>query len=133
MSERALRGSRLGGQSYESDAGVEMAARANIDFECPQGHRFTMPFSVEADLPAVWECKVCGAEALRVDGTLPEAKKTKPARTHWDMLMERRTTADLEELLAERLQLLRAGKPRTTARSGTARSSGTARNTRKSA
>jgi hypothetical protein len=43
-----------------------------------------------------------------VDGPEPEAKKVKPPRTHWDMLMERRTIADLEEVLAERLDVLRA-------------------------
>jgi rubredoxin len=125
MSERALRGSRLGAQSYETDAGVEIAARQNIEFDCPRGHRFTVPFSVEADLPAVWECRVCGSEAVRVDGTLPEPRKTKPARTHWDMLMERRTTADLEELLTERLELLRGTRIR--ARGGSARSAGSSR------
>ena len=50
---------------------------------------------------------VLGAVAKRVDGEQPE-KKTKP-RTHWDMLMERRTVEDLEEVLAERLEVLRAG------------------------
>ena len=66
-----------------------------------------MTFAAEADVPAVWECKVCGGEALLVDGERPEPKKVKPARTHWDMLMERRTTEDLEEVLAERLAVLR--------------------------
>ena len=56
----------------------------------------------------MWECTVCGAEALRVDGTRPEPKSGKPARTHWDMLLERRSVKDLEVLLAERLELLRA-------------------------
>jgi hypothetical protein len=37
-------------------------------------------------------------------------KVVKPARTHWDMLLERRTVDDLEELLAERLALLRGPK-----------------------
>jgi hypothetical protein len=110
MSERALRGSRLGAQSYESDEGVEAAPRRDVAYDCPRGHRFTMPFSVEAEVPSVWECRVCGAEALLVDGAAPEPKKTKPARTHWDMLMERRTIADLEEVLAERLELLRSGR-----------------------
>ena len=31
----------------------------------------------------------------------------KIARTHWDMLLERRTRAELEELLEERLTVLR--------------------------
>ena len=39
-----------------------------------------------------------------VEITAEKAKK--PARTHWDMLLERRSIAELEELLAERLELL---------------------------
>ena len=34
-------------------------------------------------------------------------KATKPARTHWDMLRERRSIEELEELLAERLDEIR--------------------------
>jgi rubredoxin len=109
MSERALRGTRLGATSYESDAGIDFAPRQEIEYVCPAEHRFTMPFSVEADVPATWECKVCGQTALLVDGTPPEEKTGKPPRTHWDMLMERRSVADLEEVLAERLGVLRAG------------------------
>lgn len=55
-----------------------------------------------------WECRSCGATALRVDGELPQPKQGKAPRTHWDMLMERRTIEDLEEVLAERLAILRA-------------------------
>ncbi|MEY9863971.1 rubredoxin [Catenulispora sp. GAS73] len=109
MSERALRGTRLGATSYESDAGIDFAPRQDIEYVCPNEHRFVMPFSVEADVPPTWECKVCGAVALIVDGTPPEEKAGKPARTHWDMLLERRTVADLEEVLAERLAVLRDG------------------------
>ncbi len=43
-----------------------------------------------------------------VDGEEQQEKKAKPARTHWDMLLERRSMEDLEEVLAERLELLRA-------------------------
>ena len=111
MAERALRGSRLGAQSYETDLGVEMAPRQSVTYACPREHRFSVPFSLEADVPEVWECTVCGAEALRLDGTRPEPKKGKPARTHWDMLLERRSVKELEVLLAERLELLRAGTP----------------------
>ena len=39
--------------------------------------------------------------------TCPRRKKVKPPRSHWDMLMERRTIADLEEVLAERLAVIR--------------------------
>jgi len=108
MSERALRGSRLGASSYETDEGVDFAPRQTTAYACPKGHEFTMPFSVEADIPTTWECKVCGAPALRVDGTVPDQKKIKPPRTHWDMLLERRSRDELEEVLAERLAILRS-------------------------
>ncbi len=109
MSERALRGTRLGATSYETDSGIDLAPRQDVEYSCPNGHRFEMPFAAEADVPAMWECRVCGAQALRVDGVAPEAKQGKPSRTPWDMLMERRSMADLEEVLAERLEVLRTG------------------------
>ena len=37
----------------------------------------------------------------------PTPKKVKPPRSHWDMLRERRSIADLEQVLAERLALIR--------------------------
>ena len=52
----------------------------------------------------MWECPRCGAESLRSDGERPELKEEKPARTHWDMLRERRSIAELEELLAETVE-----------------------------
>jgi len=109
MSERALRGTRLGATSYETDSGIDLAPRQDVQYSCPNGHRFDMPFALEAEVPPTWECKLCGAQALRVDGVAPEEKPGKPTRTHWDMLMERRSVADLEEVLAERLEVLRGG------------------------
>ena len=123
MAERALRGSRLGAQSYETDAGVEMAPRQSVTYDCPADHRFAVPFSLEADVPEMWECTVCGAEALRRDGTRPEPKHGKPARTHWDMLLERRSIKELEALLAERLQHLRSGPGLPPSPAGTQRKS----------
>ncbi len=106
MSDRVLRGTRLGSVSYESDRHTEFAPRLLTAYDCPNGHETTMPFAAEADVPPTWECKVCGATALLRDGEQPEAKKGKPARTHWDMLLERRSTTELEEVLAERLAVL---------------------------
>jgi hypothetical protein len=106
MSDRVLRGSRLGSVSYESDRHTEFAPRALTAYDCAHGHETTVPFAAEADIPPTWECRVCGAEALRRDAEQPEAKAVKPARTHWDMLLERRTIAELEEVLAERLAAL---------------------------
>lgn len=109
MSERALRGTRLGATSYETDSGIDLAPRQDVEYACPNGHRFRMPFSMEAEVPAVWECRVCGAQALRVGGVAEEDKPGKPVRTHWDMLLERRSIPELEEVLAERLEVLRGG------------------------
>ena len=123
MAERALRGTRLGATSYENDRNTDLAPRQEVAFDCPKGHRFTVPFSAEAELPTNWECRICGALAVTASGDLPAAKKIKPPRSHWDMLMERRTVADLEEVLAERLAAIRgqrapaeAPEPRQTSR-----------------
>ena len=114
MADRSLRGMRIGANSLESDEGVEFAPRFQAHYDCPDGHTIILPFSTEAEVPPVWECR-CGKEALLRDATKPEPKATKPPRTHWDMLLERRTVGELEDLLAERLELLRAGKLRRSA------------------
>ena len=106
MSDRVLRGTRLGAVSYESDRHTEFAPRERATYDCPQGHATEVPFAAEAEVPSTWECRLCGAVALLRDGAQPEAKKTKPARTHWDMLLERRSVEELEEVLAERMAVL---------------------------
>jgi len=106
MSDRVLRGTRLGAVSYESDRHTEFAPRLRTAYDCPNGHETAVPFAAEAEIPATWECRVCGASAQVRDGEQPEAKQGKPARTHWDMLLERRSPAELEEVLAERLAVL---------------------------
>lgn len=110
MGERTLRGARLGGQSFEDERGIEFAARQQVGFKCSQGHTFEVTMSTEADVPALWECPRCGAEGKNIDGIEPELKAEKPARTHWDMLLERRSLDELEDILTERLELLRGGE-----------------------
>ena len=110
MAERTLRGARLGGQSFEDERGIEFAARQQVGYNCPQGHFFEITMSVEADIPAQWECPRCGTVALSAAGILPEAKAEKPVRTHGDMLLERRSVEELEDILTERLELLRGGE-----------------------
>lgn len=110
MGDRTLRGARLGGQSFEDERGIEFAARQQIAYRCPRGHAFEITMSVEAEVPALWECPRCGEEALGVNTPEPEKKEEKPVRTHWDMLLERRSIPELEEILTERLELLRGGE-----------------------
>lgn len=114
MASRSLRGMRLGSSSMETDSGVKLAPRQQTEYECPAGHRIVIPFSSQADIPDSWECR-CGQQAVLRDGPAPAARAVRPVRTHWDMLLERRTVGELQVLLDERLGLLRAGMLRRSA------------------
>ncbi|CAM4130136.1 RNA polymerase-binding protein RbpA [Helcobacillus massiliensis] len=109
MSSRSLRGTRLGSLSMETDEGVLAAPRQESPYDCPNGHTTILPFSVEADVPLVWECR-CGATAVLRDHEKPDEKPGRPVRTHWDMLLERRSEEELQVLLDKRLDLLRRGR-----------------------
>ena len=112
MAERNLRGMRLGSQSLQSEEGVEFVSRRRSTDRTADGSTFEVTFAADAEIPEVWESPRTGQEGRLVadDGSLVETEEveTKAPRTHWDMLLERRTRAELEELLEERLQLLRA-------------------------
>ena len=112
MADRSLRGIRLGAQSLQSEEGVVFMERRETTYTCDAcGHVTNLMFAADAEPPQTWECRACGADArLNVDGQAVnlEASDEKAARTHWDMLMERRTRAELEELLEERLAFIRA-------------------------
>lgn len=109
MGDKVLRGHGLGSASMESEQGVIAAARQIVEYVCPAGHVTSLPLSVEAEVPTLWECR-CGGQALRRDFDAPEAVPTRHVRSHWDMLLERRSVAELEDLLSERLDLLRKGQ-----------------------
>ncbi|HLS15753.1 MAG TPA: RNA polymerase-binding protein RbpA [Beutenbergiaceae bacterium] len=111
MADRALRGMKIGANSLENDVGVDLAPRIEAIYDCPDGRTIIIPFAADADIPPVWEAPG-GGEALLRDATRPDPKPTKPVRTHWDMLLERRTEKELQELLDERLELLRSGQLR---------------------
>lgn len=107
MSDRSLRGMRLGAQSMETESGVEPAPRQQVEYRCADGEQVFVTFAAEAEIPPVWVSKT-GKEAILVDGEKPVDSNAKPVRTHWDMLLERRSTEELEKTLADRLKILRA-------------------------
>ena len=109
MRSGTLKATGFGSKSFEGDEGVSLSPRLELEFECPAHHRFSIVFSDEAQLPTSWDCPTCWATAVRSDGVQIEATDVKPVRTHWDMLRERRSVAELEEILAERLALLKSG------------------------
>ncbi len=110
MAERSLRGSSIGSKSLESEAGIEFAPRIEAKYDLPDGRVVVVPFSVDAEIPPVWETPT--GEGLLRDAERPEVTGGKKQRTHWDMLLERRTRSELEDLLDERLDLLRSGRLR---------------------
>lgn len=111
MADRSLRGIRLGAQSLQSEEGVVFMERRETTYSCGVCDNVTtLMFAADAEAPLLWECRTCGAEArLQIDGKLVGGNddEAKPARTHWDMLLERRSVEELEELLQERLAYLR--------------------------
>jgi transcription elongation factor Elf1 len=111
MADRSLRGIRLGAQSLQSEEGVVLHERIQRTYVCTTcGHESTLTFAADAEAPNTWECRACGAEAvLRVGDTTVTVDHSddKAPRTHWDMLLERRTIPELEELLEERLAFIR--------------------------
>lgn len=107
MSDRSLRGMRLGSQSMETESGVEPAPRQRVEYRTENGERVFVTFSQEAEIPATWTAK-SGKEAYLVSGDgKVEESADKPIRTHWDMLLERRSVEELEETLQQRLEVYR--------------------------
>ena len=116
-----VRGSSLSQHSYESDDNVVPVEAVPHRYHCPAGHLTTLRFAYDADeVPDVWDCPKCGrtahqdqTAARRVAGSaaglaLFSPRTVSAGKTHWDMLLERRTMDELEALLEERLQFLRS-------------------------
>ena len=114
MADRSLRGMRLGSQSLQSEEGVVFSPRIVSRYQLPDESTFEVTFAADAEVPQVWESPKSGQEGILIaaDGkkVVVAASDAKVPRTHWDMLLERRTRPELEELLNERLDYLRARK-----------------------
>ncbi|AWB81915.1 hypothetical protein C3B44_05735 [Corynebacterium yudongzhengii] len=106
MADRVLRGSRMGAVSYETDRDHDLAPRQMVKYRTPDGTIFDVPFADDAEIPEEWLCKN-GQVGELVEGEGVKSKPQKPPRTHWDMLRERRSLEELDELLEERLDMLR--------------------------
>jgi len=112
MADRSLRGMRLGSQSFQTEEGVDFVERVTARYRAEDGAEFEVVFAEDAEVPNRWENPRTGQSGVLLDaaGNPVEDEKSeeRAARTHWDMLLERRTVPELEEILAERLELLRA-------------------------
>ena len=114
-----MRHSTIGGRRIattstgEVDRGAELAARRRVDYWCNADHQTTPTFAHDAEIPAEWECQVCGDPATPVRGTAPAASGTGVFfRTPYEFLMMRRTPEEGEQILAEALERLEASRSR---------------------
>ena len=103
---RVMRGGRLRSVSYETDRNHDLAARKIARYRTANGDEFDMPFADDAEIPGTWLCRNGMEGRLIEGGDLAEPKKVKVPRTHWDMLRERRSIEELDELLKERLEII---------------------------
>ena len=105
--DRVMRtGSRLGALSYETARNRDLAPRQIARDRTEKGEEFDMPFAADAEVPGTWLCRNGMEGTLIQGGDLAEPKKVKVPRTPWDMLRERRSIEELEELLKERLEII---------------------------
>jgi hypothetical protein len=109
MNDMSLRGMRIGSAPSPAQRFTELAPRTSHTYLCADGHTLNIPLAAEADAPAVWDCR-CGRVALKTGMAPPEAKAIRPTRSHWDILLERRSLTELEVLLAERLAAMHGGR-----------------------
>jgi hypothetical protein len=101
-----MRGSRLGGVSYETDRNRDLAPRQIARYRTGNGEEFDIPLADDAEIPVTWLCRNGMEGRLIEGGELAEPKKVKVPRTHWDMLRERRSIEQLDELLKERIEII---------------------------
>jgi RNA polymerase-binding protein len=110
----SMRGTRLGSSSYEVDKGIRVPVRLTT-YMCSHNHQMTFPFYADAEeVPDTWTCE-CGDVAVRLGATIPIQEPPRRPRTHYEILRERRSEAELRALLAERLDVMRHGSSQRTA------------------
>ncbi len=104
----SMRGSRLGSTSYEVDKGLRVPVQLTT-YICPNNHHSTFPFYADAEnIPETWTCE-CGQVAVKLGATMPIQESPRVRRSHYEILLERRSEEELAELLEERIALLHSG------------------------
>jgi hypothetical protein len=85
---------------------IDFAERVEIDFTCSNDHVFTYTFSAAITAPQSWDCPRCGKTGAR---STPEVDKAlgQTTKSHWNMVLERRSLPDLEKMMCEQLGALR--------------------------
>jgi hypothetical protein len=116
MADRHMRGSRVGSRlgavSYETERNRDLEPRQIARYRTDNGEEFDIPLAEDAEIPVTWGCRNGMEGRLIGDGGLAEPKKVKVPRTSWEMLRERRSIEQLEELLQERLEIIKSRRGR---------------------
>jgi hypothetical protein len=100
-----MRGTRVGaGPAGEPNSRNFTVARVVVLYHCANKHQTRVPFIWTATPPPQWECRVCS----QVAGTDPLDPPPGPAsylsqKTHLGYVLDRRTQADGDRLMAESL------------------------------
>ena len=86
---------------------IDLADRVEVNFACDSGHEFLRSFAADVRPPKSWDCPHCGKTATRGSHRAPhEVRPTN--KTHWDMILERRSENELATMLSTRLGELRS-------------------------
>lgn len=112
MVGRSIRGSGMQVPSFQSEEGVDYAKRVVARYKTSNDQTFRVTFAHEAEVPTTWPYPITGEEGVLLTAAgrrVPQATvEVKHERTHMDMVRERRTDAELEDILQWRLGMLRA-------------------------
>ena len=85
---------------------TDIADRMEITYTCSAGHEFTRIFAADVTAPTTWDCPRCGK--MGSTESEPEPNDSSSVRSHWDMLLERRSMDELSDMLAQRVEELRS-------------------------
>ena len=86
---------------------TDQADRIEVKYTCPSDHTFTRVFAADIKVPPQWDCPHCGKMATS-DATSFASDQADAPRTHWDMVLERRTPEELRGMLSQHLTKLRS-------------------------
>ncbi|MGI8310323.1 RNA polymerase-binding protein RbpA [Saccharopolyspora hattusasensis] len=109
--------------NYQSPEDYEPAAKVIEAYVCPRGEAFTVTFAADGAVPETWECRqhalwavrsnLAGTDAAPTGLDCPgvgRAPQGAQSRTHFERVLERRSLAELQQLLDERLDALAAAR-----------------------
>jgi hypothetical protein len=94
----------------DDDLTMVGSPRFDVVYVCEDGHETTVTMSTNADIPNEWTCLTCSKNARLKNSDIPMEAEPEPKPDHWAKLIQRRTIEELDEMLEERIKLIKSGK-----------------------